>query len=92
MLRSANLASGELYGGVLKGEDQLRVVLCDERVELVDPDYDKIESESFKNVISAYTLATVWTAECNKYLTQLEEAANIQVVPMPSNLPYAIEG
>ena len=90
-LRSANLNGGELYGGVLKGEDRLRVILCDERVELADSNYDKIESESFKNIIGAYTLATTWAAECNSYLTQLEEAAGIQVVPMPSNLPYAIE-
>lgn len=90
-LRNSNLYGGDLYDGVLEGTDKLRVALCDERVELVDPDYDKIESESFKNIISAYTLATTWAAECRNYLTELEQAADIQVVPMPDGLPYAVD-
>lgn len=91
-LRSANLSAGTLYDGVLEGADALRVVLCDERIELVDPDYDSIESESFKQIIRAYTLATTWAAKCNSYLSELEEAAGIQVAEMPSGLSYAVEG
>ena len=91
-LRSAQLAGGELYDGLLAGADgKVRVVLCDERVELVNPDYDAIDSESFKSIIRTYMLATSWAAQCNEYLSKLEEAANIKVVEPPSNLPYAIE-
>ena len=91
-LRHAKLEAGTLFPKLLKGTDAYRVVCCAERHEFVDNGmrYEKIESESLKETISSLTMASSWAAKCMQYMSDLEEAANIQVSQMPSGLPYDV--
>ena len=91
-LRKAKLNAGELYREVLYGADTLRVVLCAERVELSGISYDDIPSVSLKEYIASLTLTSQWAALTSQYLSELEKAADVQVVPMPEGLPYDVSG
>ena len=90
-VRKAKLEAGELYDGIVRGEDGgARLMLCLERVALEGVSYADIQSESLKSAISDLTLSSSWAAKCLEYLGELEEAAGIQVSAMPSGLAYDV--
>ena len=86
------LSVGELADAVFQTDDGYAVFMCTDKFTFEgDTAYDDIEDEDLQSYVLSYATSSYWSSECENYLSELRDEANIQVAQMPVGLPYDVD-
>ena len=84
-----DVMAGDLYPELVDAQGCWQVYVCTARF-IFEPDakYSAIEDESLKSALKTATLNSTVSTVRSAYLSQLVDAAQVQVHAMPDNVPY----
>ena len=86
-------AAGTLSAQVHEADGKYYVFFCTKRYEVVPGSgYAALPDDDLKAFVRDSANYALWSERVSDYVGSLREAANVQVSPMPENLPYDVGG